>query len=633
MQLGAAKALSTSILLIAYCFAAFHLYTGFFGTIETYLQRLVHISFALLLIFLIKPYRTGKKYSDLIINGAVIAAVIASVGFVFINYEYIVTGRYPQVTPLTNTELILGVIFVGLVLEATRKMAGPALPIVTLVFLIYGLVGPYLPGFLTHGGYSLANIVDINYFGTDGAFGIPLGASASYIALFIIFGAFLVKSGLGDLLMEIAMGLAGHKKGGPAKVAIIGSALHGIMSGSAVANVLTVGTATIPMMIRMGYRPQFAAGVEAAASAGSQIMPPVMGIIALIMVQYTGIPYIRIAGYALLPALLYFFGIWMVVHYESVKLGLEGLPRDQLPDWKAGLRKRGQLLLPIFVLVTLLVLGFSPAYAVSYSILSVIVVSLFKAETRMSIADFLDALQSGARGILMIATATAAAGMISGMFGLTGIGIRFTVMLNDLAGGNLFLSLVFTAIAAFILGMGLPPSASYIIQVVVTIPAIFNILGMSESPLIAENALLLSHMFVMYFASFAVITPPDALAAFAGASIANSRPMITALVATRLAFVAYFIPFLFVLNPGYLMIGSWFQIGFAVCNGLLGITALSIAMQGYIHAKIRRLLRVYFLLSGLLVLLPGQHTSYAGIAMILPLLIYYSVVVKKQTPV
>ncbi|MDH3533710.1 MAG: TRAP transporter fused permease subunit [Gammaproteobacteria bacterium] len=633
MRLSTGKALTTSILLIAYFFSAFHLYTGFFGTIETYLQRLVHIAFALLLIFLLKPYRTGNKFANIMINGTVLAAVIASVGFVFFNYEYILTGRYPQVTPLTDTELILGIIFIGLVLEATRKMAGPALPIVTLIFLIYGLVGPYLPGFLTHGGYSLANIVDINYFGTDGAFGIPLGASASYIALFIIFGAFLSRSGLGDLLMDIAMGLAGHKKGGPAKVAIIGSALHGIMSGSAVANVLTVGTATIPMMIRMGYRPQFAAGVEAAASAGSQIMPPVMGIIALIMVQYTGIPYIRIAGYALLPALLYFFGIWMVVHYESVKLGLEGLPRDQLPDWKAGLRKRGQLLLPIFVLIALLVMGFSPAYAVSYSILSVIVVSLFKAETRMTIADFFDALQSGAKGILMIATATAAAGIISGMFGLTGIGIRFTVMLNDLAGGSLFLSLVFTAIAAFILGMGLPPSASYIIQVVVTIPAIFNILGMSESSVIAENALLLSHMFVMYFASFAVITPPDALAAFAGASIAKSRPMITALVATRLAFVAYFIPFLFVLNPGYLMIGSWFQIGFAVCNGLLGITALSIAMQGYMHARIRRLLRVYFLLSGLLVLLPGQHTSYAGIVMILPLLIYYSVVVKKQAPV
>ena len=626
----AGKALERSVYLIAYCFSAFHLYTGFFGTIETYLQRLVHLSFALLLVFLIKPYRTGKKSFDVVINGAFVIAAIASVGFIFVNFEYILTGRYAQVTPLTNTELFLGLIFIGLVLEATRKMAGPALPIVTLVFLLYGLVGPYLPGFLTHGGYSLANIVDINYFGTDGTFGIPLGASASYIALFIIFGAVLAKSGLGNLLMDIAMGVAGHRQGGPAKVAIIGSALHGIISGSAVANVLTVGTATIPMMIKMGYKPHFAAGVEAAASAGSQIMPPVMGVIALIMVQYTGIPYIQIAGYALLPALLYFFGIWMVVHYESVKLGLQGLSRDQLPDWKASLKQKGHLLLPIFVLIALLIVGFSPAYAVSYSILSVLGVSFIKRKTRMSMRDILDALQLGAKGILMIAVATAAAGIISGMFGLTGIGIRFTVMLNDLASGSLALSLIFTAIAAFILGMGLPPSASYIIQVVVTIPAIFKILGMSGSAVIADNALLLSHMFVMYFASFAVITPPDALAAFAGASIANARPMITALVATRLAFVAYFIPFLFVLNPAYLMIGPWLGIGFAVLVGILGITALSIAMQGYIHARTTWKVRLYFLCAGLLMLLPGQYTSYAGIVMALPLLIYYSVFMKMR---
>jgi TRAP transporter 4TM/12TM fusion protein len=397
-----------------------------------------------------------------------------------------------------------------------------------------------------------------------------------------------------------------------------------------VANVLTVGTATIPMMIKMGYKPHFAAGVEAAASAGSQIMPPVMGIVALIMVQYTGIPYIRIAGYAFLPALLYFFGIWMVVHYESVKLGLKGLQKDQLPDWRRSFEQRGHLLLPIVVLITLLVVGFSPAYSVSYSIVSVIVVSLFNKKTRMSVSDVLDALQVGAKGILMIAVATATAGIISGMFGLTGIGIRFTVMLNDLAGGGLVLSLIFTAIAAFILGMGLPPSASYIIQVVVTIPAIYGILGMAGSPVIADNALLLSHMFVMYFASFAVITPPDALAAFAAASIAKSRPMMTALVATKLAFVAYFIPFLFVLNPSYLMIGSWFGIGLAIINGLLGITALSIAMQGHIHERTRLQLRAYFLCSGLLMLLPGQHASYVGIVMILPVLTYYSVFVRKR---
>ncbi len=611
------------VAILAIGFSLFHLYTGLLGTLDTLLQRLVHLSFALLLIFIIQPYQTGKPLLDRLINSTPVLLVIASSGYIFFNYDYLLTERYALVTPLTSLELVLGCLFVLLVLEATRKMAGPALPMVTLIFLIYGLTGPYLPGFLSHGGYSLDHIIDINYFGTDGTFGIPLGASATYISLFIIFGAFLARSGLGDLLMDIALGIAGHRQGGPAKVAIIGSSLHGMMSGSAVANVLTSGTATIPLMIKMGYRREFAAAVEAAASAGSQIMPPVMGIIALIMVQYTGIPYIKIAGYALLPALLYFFGVWMVVHFESVKLGLVGLPRDQLPDWRSKLKRKGHILIPVFVLILLLMVGFSPAYAVSYATLSVIIASWFKKESRMGKDDILDALYAGGKGILMIAVATAAAGIISGMFGLTGIGIRFTVMLNDIAGGSLVLSLMLTAIAALILGMGLPPSASYIIQVVITIPAIYNILQVSDVPAITQNALLLSHMFVMYFASFAVITPPDALASFAGAGIANSRPMLTAMTATRLAFVAYFIPFLFVLNPAFLTIGTFNQIAFAIINGILGITALSITLQGYIHERLNWLVRGYILICGVLMLTPGQITSAAGIVLILPVLIYF----------
>ncbi len=611
------------VAILAIGFSLFHLYTGLLGTLDTLLQRLVHLSFALLLIFIIQPYQTGKPLLDRLINSTPVLLVIASTGYIFFNYDYLVTERYALVTPLTTLELVLGCLFVLLVLEATRKMAGPALPIVTLIFLIYGLTGPYLPGFLSHGGYSLDHMIDINYFGTDGTFGIPLGASATYISLFIIFGAFLARSGLGDLLMDIALGIAGHRQGGPAKVAIIGSSLHGMMSGSAVANVLTSGTATIPLMIKMGYRREFAAAVEAAASAGSQIMPPVMGIIALIMMQYTGIPYIKIAGYALLPALLYFFGVWMVVHFESVKLGLVGLPRDQLPDWRSKLKRKGHILIPVFVLILLLMVGFSPAYAVSYATLSVIIASWIKKESRMGKDDILDALYAGGKGILMIAVATAAAGIISGMFGLTGIGIRFTVMLNDIAGGSLVLSLMLTAIAAFILGMGLPPSASYIIQVVITIPAIYNILQVSDVPAITQNALLLSHMFVMYFASFAVITPPDALASFAGAGIANSRPMLTAMTATRLAFVAYFIPFLFVLNPAFLTIATFNQIAFAIINGILGITALSITLQGYIHERLNWLVRGYILICGVLMLTPGQITSAAGIVLILPVLIYF----------
>jgi len=504
-----------------------------------------------------------------------------------------------------------------ILLEAVRKMAGWALALIALIFILYGFLGPYLPGILNHAGYSLSNILDLNFLNTEGTFGIPLGASASYIALFIMFGAFLAKSGLGGLLMDLAMGLAGHTKGGPAKVSVIGSALHGMLSGSAVANVLTVGTTTIPIMKKIGYKPHFAGGVEAAASAGSQIMPPVMGIIAFLMAQYTGIPYIQIAGYALLPALLYFWGIWMMVSLEAVKLGLHGLPKHELPDWKSSLKKRWHLLLPIFILIFLLIQGFSPGYAVSYSILSIVIVANLRKDTRMGIGKILEAVESGVKGMLMIAVATAAAGIISGMFGLTGLGIRFTVLMSEMSGGSIIIALLLTALAAFILGLGLPPSASYIVQIAITIPALVGMLKTSEIGTVAENALLLSHMFVMYWASVAVITPPDALASFAAAGVAGSNPMTTALTATKLAFVAYIIPFMFVLNPAYLMIGAPAEIVLAVVSGILGVVAAAIAFQGFTQRKVGWFARAWAALAGLCILIPTTTTSLIGIALIL----------------
>jgi TRAP transporter 4TM/12TM fusion protein len=605
---------------IIYLFGAFQLYTGFFGAYESFLQRAIHLFFALLLIFLLHPYQSKSKKLSIIVNSIFAIAVILSFSYVFFNYEYIVNGRYPFVSPVKNIEVILGIILIGLVLEGTRKMAGLALPIVALIFLLYGFTGPYLPGILNHAGYGIGSIIDLNFLGTQGIFGIPLGASATYIALFIIFGAFLAKSGLGTLLMDLAMGLAGHLRGGPAKVSIIGSALHGMLSGSAVANVLTVGTATIPLMKKIGYKPHFAGGVEAAASAGSQIMPPVMGIIAFIMAQYTGIPYIQIASYALFPAILYFWGVYVMVHFEAIKLDLKGMPKRDLPDWRKSFKQRWHLLLPIVILIWLLIMDYSPAYAVSYSILSIIIVSSLRKETRMNFKGILDAMEDGVKGMLMIAVATASAGMISGMFALTGLGIRFTSFVEQLSGGNIVLALILTAIASFILGMGLPPSASYIVQVAITIPAIVGILEASPDPDIASNALLLSHMFVMYFASIAVITPPDALASFAAAGIAEARPMRTAITGTKLAFVAYFIPFLFVLNPAYLMIGSVPEIIFTMVNGFLAVLAIGMAAQGYFLAKMGWGQRLVSIISSILMLIPTFMTSVIGMILIVILM-------------
>jgi TRAP transporter 4TM/12TM fusion protein len=606
---------------LVYAMGAFQLYTGFFGTFETFLQRFTHLFLAMLLIFMLYPYKTKSRIWNITVNLAMVILTVISLGYLYLNYDYILTERYPMVTPLTKPELALGIIMILLLLEATRKMAGPSLPLIGLLFLLYGLAGPYLPGILNHAGYKLGSIVDLNYMGTDGTFGIPLGASATYIALFILFGSFLAKSGVGELLMDLAMGVAGYAKGGPAKVAIIGSAMHGMLSGSAVANVMTVGTATIPLMKKTGYKPYFAAGVEAAASAGSQIMPPVMGIIAFIMAQYTGIPYIKIAWYALLPALLYFWGIGVMVHLEAVRLGLEGLPKNELPDWKRSLKQKWHLLLPIVILLTLLINDYSPSYAVSYSILSIVIVSAFRKETRMSLQAILDAVQDGVKGMLMIAVATATAGMISGMFGLTGLGLRFSVSLADLSGNIVLLALLFTALTSFILGLGLPPSASYIVQIAVTIPAMIKVLEASGIEPIMANAVILTHMFVMYWSSVGVITPPDALAAYAAAAVAETKPMMTAMVATKLAFVAYIIPFMFVLNPAYLFIGSAGEIILAILNGFFGVIAFGIATQGYMKHRIGWFRRAWALVASILIIIPKAASNYIGLALIILLFI------------
>ncbi|WP_017727642.1 TRAP transporter permease [Halalkalibacterium ligniniphilum] len=622
-------------IIVIFTMGIFHLYTGFFGTFETFYQRFTHLALALLIIFLLNPYKTSHRTLTIFLNSCIVIALFISLGFLFFNYDYVMTGRFPFVTPLTTGEMILGIVFIALVLEATRKLTGPILPLVAIIFVIYAFTGPFLPSILGHGGYTLSSIIDMNYMSTEGIFSIPLGASANYIAMFIIFGAFLARSGVGSLLMDIAMGLAGRFSGGPAKVAVVASVFTGVMSGSAVSNVLTSGTFTIPLMKKIGYKPHFAAGVEASASTGSQIMPPVMGIIAFMMAQYTGIPYIQIAGYALLPAILYFWGVGVMVHYEAVKLKLKGLPKEELPDWKSGLKKKWHLLAPIFIMLTLLIQGFSPSYAVSYSILSIVIIASLRKETRMGIKEISGAIQDGVKGMLMIAVATATAGMISGVFGLTGLGIRFSTSLSDLSGGYIILALVLTAFVSIILGLGLPPSASYIIQIAVTIPALVQVLEAYEVDVVSANALLLAHMFVMYFAAIAVITPPDAIASFAAAGIAKSPPMLTAFTASKLAFVAYFIPFLFVLNPAYLMIGTLFEISLAIVGGVLGVLALGIGFQGYLSEKIGWLSRFYVLSAALLIFIPLPITNIIGIVLIL-LFLFTSLIYKNgriQNPI
>ena len=371
---------------LAVAMALFHIGTALFGNYDALIQRGIHLGFAMALILLLHP--TPKPFGGRlgtvvawIVTATLVAASFAPLAYLFDHYTYLTGERFQFVTPVTRLELVFGVAFVVAVLELCRRVAGTALPLITLIFLIFPFL-PGLPGIFRHAGFDLGTQVDEQFLGLGGIFGVPLGASATYIALFVIFGAFLEKSGLGGFIMDFATGLVGRFRGGPAKVAVIASALHGTISGSAPANVLTVGPVTIPMMKRLGFPAYMAGAIEAAASTGGVIMPPVMGSVAFIMATFMGVSYSVVALYALLPALLYFFGIFCTVHWAAVRYGIRGLKPSELPDWKRSFRERGHLLLPIVVLITLMSLDFSPQYSAACAIIAVVVISWLRPSTR-----------------------------------------------------------------------------------------------------------------------------------------------------------------------------------------------------------------------------------------------------------
>jgi TRAP transporter 4TM/12TM fusion protein len=545
-------------------------------------------------------------------DGMVAFAAGAPLYYRFDNFEYLTAGRFEFVTPVTPVEATLGVALVFAVLDLCRRMTGWPLVAIVVVFLIYPMI-PGLPGILGHDGYGLGIQVDIQFLTLAGIFGIPLSASAEFIALFIVFGAFLERSGLGKFVIDFAVGLVGTYRGGPAKVAVIASALTGSISGSAPANVLTTGVLTIPMMKRLGYPAYMAGAIEAAASTGGVIMPPIMGSVAFIMSQFTGVPYVQIALYALIPALLYFFGIFLTVHWAAVRHGIGGLPREELPDWRANVRLRGHLLVPLVLLLWLLVKGYSPQFAVTWSIVAVLAVSWLRRGTRMGLKDILLAMRNGATGTLVVAIATAAAGMIVGVFELTGVGVKLAQMSSVLV-HTLLIGLVLTMAVSIVLGMGVPPSVSYIVQIAVTIPMLQGFLradGMDP-----DTAIIVTHFFVMYYASLAVLTPPDALASVAASGLAGSPFLKTAVHATRVAFVAFVVPFMFVYRPALLSLGSWDQMIVAVVFAVLGVAITSVALEGYCLRRLTGVERALALASGVALIFPSGYGDVIGLGLL-----------------
>lgn len=593
------------VAIICICFSLFQIYTGLFGTLDAMIQRCIHLSFGICLVFLLCPTKKSWVKEGRFHPIDVILAVIAMIPpiYILVNYQQLIL-RAGTVTPV---DAVVGLVGIIMVLEAARRIVGLPIVIVVLCFLAYGFLGPYMPGPLAHRGLTIKQMVGHLFFTTEGVFGIPLGVSSTFIFLFILFGAYLEKTGLGKFFIDIANAIAGWASGGPAKVAVISSALQGTISGSSVANVVGSGSFTIPMMKKLGYHKNFAGAVEAAASTGGQLMPPIMGAAAFLMAEFVGIPYMEVVKAAVVPAILYFLGVFLGVHFEAKKNHLEGTPRSQLPAWTKIMKEEGHLAIPLIAIIGLLASGYTPMKAALAGIFISIGTAMLRANTRMSFWDIVDGLVKGARGALGVIIACASAGMIIGIVTKTGVGLKLASALVTVASGNFMLLLLCTMLTSLILGMGVPTTANYVITSTIAAPALIQ-LGV---PILA------AHMFVFYFGIIADITPPVALAAYAGSAISGGDPLKTGVNASKLGIAAFIIPYVFVLSPQLLGIGATFgSVLFTTITAIIGMTGISGAMIGQFYCKANVLERLILLAGGLCLIDPQTLTDIIGIAIL-----------------
>ncbi|MEH7886399.1 TRAP transporter permease [Bacillus sp. JJ1609] len=584
-------------------FSLFQLYTTLFGVLTAQLQRSIHLGFALALIFLLFPARRKDRIHNKVAWYDILLAIIAVAVGAY--WPVMIDELVNRVGRLTELDFYIGLAAILLVLEATRRTVGLPIMIIAMAFMGYALYGPYMPGFLAHRGLDLDRLVQSMFYTTEGILGTPLGVSATFIFLFLLFGSFLEKTGVGQYFNDLAIFIAGKRIGGPAKVAIFSSALQGTISGSSVANVVQSGAFTIPMMKKLGYGKEFSGAVEASASTGGQLMPPVMGAAAFLMVEFIGggISYWDIAKAAAIPAVLYFTGIWIMTHFEAKRVGLRGLKDEEIPGRKEILSKI-YLLVPILVIMILMLTGMSVMRSALWSILITVVVSAIKKETRIGIRGIIEALVDGARTALGVAAATAAAGIIVGVVTKTGLGLKLANGILDLAGGLLIPTLIFTMIASLILGMGSPTTANYVITSTIAAPAII-LLGVPD---------LSAHLFVFYFGIIADITPPVALAAFAAAGVSGGEPLKTGVISSKLAIAAFIIPYIFVLSPEMLMIDTtWYYLIWVVFTALAGMMLIGAGVIGYWIRSLFWYERVIALIGGLLLIYPEKISDIIGL--------------------
>ena len=596
---------SKLVALIAIAMSCFHFYTSGFGLLLAQKQGAVHLAFTLCLVFLLYPASSkhsktsGIPFYDFILGAVGVASAMYLV--VFFN-ELTTRAGLP-----TQTDLIMGFLLIVTLLEATRRISNPVLPCLAVTALLYCYFGRSLPDMIAHRGFSIPRIVNHMYLGTEGIFGTPLEVSSTFVFMCILFGSVLEKTGLGKFIIDLSMALAGWSTGGPAKVAVVSSGLMGTVSGSSVANVCTTGMFTIPLMKSVGYEPHFAGAVEAVASTGGQIMPPVMGAGAFIMAQFLGVPYLEVALAAVVPALLYYFAVMVQVHFEATRLGLKGIPWAQLPPLWPLIKSKGFLLIPLIAIIYFLIAGYTPLRAAFNGILVSFALSWLNKETRLTPPRILEAFQSGARGAIGVACACATVGMVVGMGTLTGLALRIANAIVTLAGGSKILTLFYTMLASIILGTGLPTTANFIVTSTMAAPALFK-LGVPAKA---------AYMFVFYFGIAADLTPPVALAAYAGSGIAGSDPMKTGVTAFKLALAGFLIPYIYVYNPMLLFIDVVpLQMVQAIFTAMLGVFLLSMFTIGYYKASIPLYLRLVAFAGALGLLIPGTMTDAGGIAVL-----------------
>ena len=655
--------LPRAIFFVAVMFSVFQIYTAAFSPMSSQVIRALHVGFVLLMVFTLYPRFFGFKLSWL-------GWLLGLTGFVFSFYHWVyesdLTARAGE---MTQTDMVVGIVLIALVFEATRRMMGIALPIICLLFLLYGLFGEYLPGPLMHRGYGFDQIISTLGFGTEGIYGTPTYVSSTYIFLFILFGSFLERAGMITLFSDFAMGTVGHSRGGPAKVSVVSSGLMGTINGSGVANVVTTGQFTIPLMKRFGYSASFAGGVEATSSMGGQIMPPVMGAVAFIMAETINVPYVEIVKAAIIPAVLYFFTVFWTVHLEAGRKGLDGLPKSECPNPWAAVRERWYLLIPLVGLVALLFSGYTPLFSgtvglgltvilifgaatisgattnamrylfwvllgiactgflqfgvISFFVIIAVLIALLLMRKRPEpvLKEALTSLADGARHALPVAVACALVGVIIGIINLTGVAAEFGGQVIAIGQDNLLFALFLTMVTCLVLGMGIPTIPNYIITSSLAAPILLK-LGVP---------LIVSHMFVFYFGIMADLTPPVALAAFAAAPIAKTSGLKISFQAIRVAIAGFIVPYMAVYSPALMMqnYSHFGEVAFVVVKAIVAIVLWGAGATGFLLSRLNWIERVYVVIAAAMLVWANPLSDQIGALLTVLFLVWHGIRTKQ----